>query len=151
VISGNAQRELKSLLASFESDFPPGRIALLVRFVEFNEPALAIVMLSDWIFEEHIPVRTEQEESILRVSAAFAVPAEYHLFIGKTAPYAEWRTPEQIAAHQRLTDTLTRGAQNYFAADLIQKMTGVGPAAAAREVARLAGRDPKKWWQFWKR
>ncbi len=93
----NQKNELKSLIRSFENLISEEILLSIEEYVEYNEPKLALEILSDNIYELSIFVEKKQESEILRLSKQFGVDDNYHQFIGKMPPYPDLRTEKQKA------------------------------------------------------
>ena len=88
-------KALRNLIDSFEGSQISSRLPELHDYIDHNESGLAIEMLSDWIYEDDVPVSSDQSQTILELSERFGVSPDYHSFIGSTPPYPDLRTPEQ--------------------------------------------------------
>ena len=117
----------------------------MVSYVDHGECGLAVEFLSNWIYEDDIAVGSEQEVAILKSSSDYGVDPDYHAFVGRTPPYPDLRTPEQIAESERLmrptmenVEHFARANQRLLAVKMYREITGVGLEEAVASVERIA-------------
>ncbi len=95
------QKRLKSLMLSFGDSDIADRLPEHLDMFANGEWGLALEMLSSDIYELDVPVSPEQERLFREVSPQFNVPVESHAFIGRSPPYPDLRTTEQMSDDER--------------------------------------------------
>ncbi len=140
----NKQRDLRRLLDLFNTDFDADRMSELASFVDHGEYGLAIEVLSSWIYEDDIKVSPDQEAAILKSSSDYGIDPRSHGFIGRTPPYPDLRTLDQIVESNRAmtpnmenVQRLARSNHMVLAVRMYREITCVGLTEAVDAVGRL--------------
>jgi hypothetical protein len=142
--------DLNRLIALFDGDFEPERLADLESYVDAGEGQIAIEILSAWIYDEDVAVSNEQEHAILKSSRDYGIAPAFHVFIGRTPPYPDLRTPEQVEVSERAQITTMENVKflaqrNHMisAIKMYRQITGADLAEAVASV-KIMAESPSK-------